>query len=209
MSYLFVLEIIGTIAFAIGGSILAIKNKMDLLGVIILSIISALGGGLLRDIVLNRNIVLFAEPIYLATSIVVALIIFLFFYSVKRIDFFDKKEFNVFLNVIDGLGLGVFVVIGANAAIALTTNVLFIIFCALLTSVGGGVIRDLMINRIPIIFRKHIYALAALLGIIIYLIFFYCNLEGIGSVMCIVFITALRIISQHFKLSLPKIEIKE
>ncbi|MFI3329962.1 MAG: trimeric intracellular cation channel family protein [bacterium] len=207
MIYLFILEIIGTIAFTIGASVLAIKSKMDVLGVIILSIIAALGGGLMRDVILHKDIVLFEEPIYLIITVITSLIIFITFYFIKKTDFFDNKYFNIFLNIMDGIGLGVFVVVGANAALNLTSNLLFIVFCALITGVGGGVVRDLMINRIPVIFRKHIYALAALVGIIIYLIFSHYNLELLGSVTAIVSITIIRILSQHFELSLPKIKI--
>ncbi len=207
MIYLLILEIIGTIAFTIGATVLAIKNKMDILGVLILSIIAALGGGLMRDITLNKDLVLFEYPIYLIITLLTSLIIFVIFYSIKKIDFFDNKYFNLFLNIIDGIGLGVFVVIGANVSYQYTDNLLLTVFCALITGVGGGVIRDLMINRIPVIFRKHIYGLAALLGIVIYMIFYYFNLEVLGSIITISTITIIRIISQQFELSLPKIKI--
>lgn len=208
--FLYILEIVGTIAFAIGGSILAIKNKMDILGVIILAIVSALGGGLIRDIIINSEaIVLFSQPIYIIVSIITALIVFIIFYCSKRIDLFDNKYFNFFLNVTDGIGLGVFVVVGAQVAYGVTENLLLIIFCALSTGIGGGIIRDLMVNRIPNIFRKHIYAIAALLGLIIYMICSYYNLAMLGSIICIIVVTLIRIVSQHFKLSLPKVEVGE
>lgn len=208
--FLFTLELIGTIAFAIGGSVLAIKNKMDVLGVIILACIAALGGGLIRDIVINsENIVVFNQPIYLAISIITALIVFIIFYTSKRIDLFDNKKFMFFLNISDALGLGVFVVIGAQTALSITDNILLIIFCSLITGVGGGIIRDLLVNRIPNIFRKHIYAVAALIGIVIYIIFNYYNLTVIGCVLCITVVTVIRILSHCFKLSLPKVEVGE
>ncbi len=209
MSYLLILEIIGTIAFSIGASVLAIKNKMDILGVVILSIVASLGGGLIRDITLNKDIVLFNEPIYLIISIVVPIVIFSIFYFIKKIDFFDNKVFNIFLNIIDGIGLGVFVVIGANNAYLISNNILLITFCSLITAVGGGVIRDLLINRIPVIFRKHIYAAAALIGIVIYIILSYYSLELIGSILTIAIILVIRVLSQVFELSLPKIKIEE
>lgn len=208
--FLYILEIIGTIAFAIGGSVLAIKNKMDILGVIILSCIAALGGGLIRDIVINTNdIILFSQPIYLVIAIATALFVFFTFYFSKKIDFLDNEKFKFILNIIDGIGLGVFVVIGAQAAYNVTTNIPLIIFCALITGVGGGIVRDLLVNRIPNIFRKHIYAVAALIGLIFYMVFYYFDLAIIGSVVCISLVTIIRIVSHHFKLSLPKIEIGE
>ncbi len=208
--FLFILELIGTIAFAIGGSILAIKNKMDILGVIILSIIAALGGGLIRDVVINSNsIVLFDQPIYLATSVVTSIIVFVFFYATNKIEFLDNEHFKFALNIIDGIGLGVFVVIGANTALLITDNILLIIFCSLITGVGGGIVRDLLVNRIPNIFRKHIYAVAALLGLIIYLVCYYQNLSMIGGLICIIVVTVLRILSHQYKLSLPKITLGE
>lgn len=208
--FLYILEIIGTIAFAIGGSVLAIKNKMDILGVIILGVIASLGGGLIRDIVINsENIVLFSQPIYLLISVLTSQIVFLIFYYSKRIDLFDNKYFNFILNIIDGIGLGVFVVIGAKAAINVTDNLPLIVFSAFITGVGGGVIRDLLVNRIPNIFRKHVYAVAALIGIAIYLLCIHLELEIVGSLCCVIIVTLLRVISQHFKLSLPKVEVGE
>lgn len=208
--FLFYLEIIGTIAFAIGGSILAIKNKMDVLGVVILGIIASLGGGLLRDITLGSEfIVLFNEPIYISISILTSLIIFIFFYAIKKIDFLDNTHFNFLLNLIDGIGLGVFVVIGANSAYEITDNSILIIFSALITAVGGGVLRDLLVNRIPNIFRKHIYAVAALIGLILYMVMVSVSLSVPGSILCVIIVTAIRILSHKFELSLPKIKIKE
>lgn len=208
--FLLILELIGTVAFAIGGSILAIKNKMDILGVIILSIIAALGGGLIRDVVINSDaIVLFTQPIYLATAVITALIIFIIFYSSKKIEFLDNEHFKFCLNIIDGIGLGVFVVIGANAAFSITDNMLLILFSSLITGVGGGMIRDLLVNRIPNIFRKHIYAVAALIGLIVYVGFSYIDLSMIGALLCIIIVTLIRILSHHLKLSLPKINIGE
>ncbi len=209
-TFLLVLEIVGTIAFAIGGSILAIKNKMDILGVVILSCIAALGGGLIRDIVINNDsIVVFSQPIYLAISVLTALVVFICFYASKKIDFLDNERFNFFLNIIDGIGLGVFVVIGAQAAYNVTDNILLIIFCSLITAVGGGIIRDLLVNRIPNIFRKHIYAVAALIGLIVYIVFSYLDLAVIGTIICIIVVTLIRILSHYFKLSLPKIKVGE
>lgn len=206
--FLLILEIIGTIAFSIGGSILAIKNKMDILGVIILACISALGGGLIRDVVINSdNIVVFNQPIYLAIAIITALVVFVWLYASKKIDFLDNKNFNFFLNVIDGIGLGVFVVIGAQVAYTVSDNILLIVFCALITGVGGGIIRDLLVNRIPNIFRKHIYAVAALIGLIGYLVFTYYDLAVIGTIICIVLVTSIRVVSHCFKLSLPKVKV--
>ncbi len=205
--FLLVLEIIGTIAFAIGGASLAIKNKMDVLGVMILGLIAAMGGGVIRDIVLNNDIVLFEQPIYLFTAVITSLIIFIIFYFTKKVELFDNNIFNLFLNITDAIGLGVFVVIGANVAISLTDNIILIIFCSLITAVGGGILRDVFVNRIPNIFRKHIYAIAAIMGLTIYLVLNYYDLEVLGSIICIIVIVVMRVISQIFKLSLPKVQV--
>ncbi len=206
--FLFILEIIGTIAFAIGGTILGIKNKMDLLGVIIISIIAALGGGLIRDITLNNdNLVIFTQPIYLIIAISTSIIVFFIFYFINKTRvLMDNNIFNYILNIIDGIGLGVFVVIGANVGYQVSGNLLLVIFSSIITAVGGGVVRDLMVNRIPIIFRKHIYCLAAFIGCIIYMVLCHFNLSFIASILTILSITLIRILSLHFKLGLPKIQ---
>ncbi len=207
--FLFALEIIGTIAFAIGGSILGIKSKMDILGVIIIGVIAAMGGGLIRDITINTGtLVIFEYPIYLIISITTSVLVFLLFYFInKTIILIDNNYFNYILNIIDAIGLGVFVVVGANVGYAISGNLLLVIFCAIISAVGGGVIRDLMVNRIPSIFRKHIYCLAALVGCLIYITFYYFNLEVIGTISTLIVILVIRLLSLHLKLGLPKIQL--
>ncbi len=202
--FILVIEIIGTIAFAISGTMVAVRNKLDLLGVIILAGITACGGGMLRDIILCQVPTLFYEPLYLLISLITAMI----FFSILH---FAKSKIvisGLFLLICDALGLGVFVVLGCQKAIELGyTEGFIIVFMGSLTGVGGGIMRDVLVSNIPFILRKHIYCLAAIIGGLVFYIFYYFNLDlNLGTVTSILIILFIRILASKFKWSLPKIE---
>lgn len=208
---LFAIEITGTIAFAITGVITAVEKKLDILGAIVLGTVTAVGGGILRDIILGYlPPMAFRNPVYALTAIATSVAVFVIAYLVgKKI----VKHFEVYsqvINFFDSLGLAVFVVTGVNTAAAcgFGENAFLSIFVAVLTGVGGGVMRDILAGRVPKILRRRVYALAAILGAIIY----YYLLEfgvftqtvsmliGAGSVLII------RILATIFHWNLPTIK---
>lgn len=153
-----VFEYIGTVAFAVSGALLGCKKRLDYFGVITLSVITAIGGGVIRDILTGSfppNIL--KEPIYINMSIGSAIIII-----------FWHQKINRFQNVIlffDALGLGVFTAIGANIALQVgLRQPLNVITLGLITGIGGGIIRDICVNQIPMVFRREIYAVASIVG---------------------------------------------
>lgn len=203
-TFIFVVEIIGTIAFAISGAMVAIKNKLDLLGIIILGCVTACGGGMLRDIILGQIPMLFSDPLYLIIALIVSIVVFLVVMVIK-----DKHiPLEWLLLISDGLGLGAFVVVGASRTIELGhSSALIVVFMGVLTSVGGGIIRDLLVTNIPFILRKHIYCLAAIIGGLIYYCFYSFGWNiNIGSILCIISVVTIRILAATFKWSLPKID---
>ena len=143
-----VIEYIGTIAFAISGALIAIENKMDILGVVILGSTTAVGGGLFRDIIIGRTMPsMFANPSYVIVAAVTTLIVFLVMYFLKNTKVVESKIYKIGFNITDSLGLGVFVVVGATQTMeAGITNHFMIIFCSVLTAVGGGILRFLNDN---------------------------------------------------------------
>lgn len=167
----FIFEIIGTVAFAITGVITAIEKKLDIFGAVVLGTVTAVGGGMVRDILLGYlPPAAFRHPVYTVTAIATSLVIFVIAYFFgKRI----KLHFNVYsqiINVFDAIGLAVFTVAGINSAAAcgFGENSFLSIFVGMMTGVGGGVMRDIMAGGVPTILRKKVYALAAGIGALIY-----------------------------------------
>lgn len=207
-----VIEYIGTIAFAISGALIAIENKMDILGVVILGSTTAVGGGLFRDIIIGRTMPsMFANPSYVIVAAATTLIVFLVMYFLKNTKVVESKIYKIGFNITDSLGLGVFVVVGATQTMeAGITNHFMIIFCSVLTAVGGGMLRDIMAAHIPAIFRKHIYCVAAIIGAVLY----YCiilnsHMYPLASILSIVVVVLIRYLAFHFQLNLPKVKINE
>lgn len=207
-----VIEYIGTIAFAISGALIAIENKMDILGVVILGSTTAVGGGLFRDIIIGRAMPsMFANPSYVIVAAATTLIVFLVMYFLKNTKVVESKIYKIGFNITDSLGLGVFVVVGATQTMeAGVTNHFMIIFCSVLTAVGGGMLRDIMAAHIPSIFRKHIYCVAAIIGAVLY----YCiilnsHMYPLASILAVVVVVLIRYLAFHFQLNLPKVKINE
>lgn len=196
---LLVLELIGSIAFAISGATVAIQEKMDLLGICILGMTTAVGGGIIRDIVLGATPPLaFYNPVYAITALVTSLIVFL----INRKKEGDMEGWLFWLA--DSVGLAVFTTVGAAAGIY-KESFFLIIFLGCITGVGGGVLRDIFANRTPVIFQKNIYATASLIGAIVFaLLFKYDRYAAafIGEAVIIV----LRFFAVKFNWTLPKVK---
>ncbi|MBQ4604421.1 MAG: trimeric intracellular cation channel family protein [Clostridia bacterium] len=210
-SVLLAIELIGTVAFAITGVITAIEKKFDIFGAIVLGTVTAVGGGIVRDIILGYlPPMAFRKSVYAITAVITSLVVFVIaYFFVKKI----KKHFDVYsqiINVFDSIGLSVFVIGGVNSAIAcgFEENMFLTVFVATLTGVGGGVMRDIMAGRVPKILRKRVYALAAIVGSVLYYILIHYNLcsstlaiiIGAGSVLII------RILATIFHWNLPTVK---
>jgi uncharacterized membrane protein YeiH len=201
---LLVFEIVGTVSFAVSGAMTAIAKKMDILGVIILAVITSVGGGALRDIVLGINPpVTFSNPVYAIVAAVTAIIIFI--PAVQR--FLSKKNivYEYALLIMDSLGLAVFTVIGIRTAIDHTNgfNVFLLLFVGVITGIGGGVLRDVLAGNIPYIFVKHFYASASIIGAAVCIVL-WNFVGGEWSMICgSVTIFVLRMLAAKFRWTLP------
>jgi len=193
----FYFEILGTIAFAISGAMVAIEKKMDILGVIILGITTAIGGGIIRDILIGVTPpAAFLHPVYAITAVIVSLIVFI---PCIR----SKVDLNSrWMVLVDAIGLGTFTVIGCKTAVAFD-NTLLQIFLGVLTGVGGGVLRDIFAAQKPMIFVRHFYATASLAGAVIFTLLFR-NYENLATVAGILLTVILRVLAAKFKWHLPK-----
>ena len=209
----FIVEILGTIAFAISGAMIAIDRELDIFGVIMMACMTACGGGILRDMILGQTPPQsFINPVYLASAAASGVLVFLYTYRRhKRVTAPHNLgkvtlDFDMPLNVIDAAGLGIFSVIGVQNTInaGYGENMFFCVFLGACTGVGGGMLRDMMSNAVPAIFRKHIYALASIIGATVYYLLVGHN-RGVAIVVTVVLVTVLRVMATVYRWSLPKI----
>ncbi|MGI6316498.1 MAG: trimeric intracellular cation channel family protein [Christensenellales bacterium] len=192
-----ILELIGTAAFAISGATVAIQSKMDLLGVSILGMTTAVGGGIIRDVILGITPpTAFQKPIYALVALIISILTFL--PAIRNIMDMDGWLYLI----IDSLGLAVFTIVGAFAGVP-SGNAFLIIFVGNITGVGGGIVRDVFANRNPAVFKKNVYATASLAGAILFALLYKTN-QYAASVIGGVVIFVLRVFADKFKWDLPR-----
>ena len=203
MALLFSLfEFIGTISFAISGAMEAIRHKMDLFGVMMLGIVTACGGGVLRDLVIGYTPPkVFRDPTWAIVALLVALAVFLI---VKRFGKAEPKlarKLNLFA---DTAGLAAFTVLGIESAG--DGNAALLLFVGMITGVGGGVMRDVLAGTVPSIFRKHIYALASAAGALTDILLMRVLPAEIAMTAGFAVVVLIRMLAAHFNWNLPKID---
>ncbi len=203
-------EIIGIIAFAISGAMVAIEKDLDIFGVVVLGVTTALGGGVIRDLILAINPpTMFISSNYAALAAISSLIIFIFSYYKYKYIQKNRKIFDNALNFFDSIGLGVFVVLGINTAMysGYSDNNFLIMFIGVITGIGGGILRDIMVKDIPFVLRKRIYALAAILGGGVYIVLLKNGINSNFSLIIGILITILiRVLSKKYEWSLPRVK---
>ena len=207
-TFFLVLEITGTVAFAISGSLLALTKGMDLFGVCIMGLITACGGGVMRDLFLDRlPPAMFREPVYALTAIGVSLVIFLPF--VRRLLTRREKAYEAVLLIADSLGLGIFTAAGVAAAIGAGygNSFFFAVFLGTVTGVGGGVMRDVLAGLPPYIFVKHIYACASIAGAVLAAALWPFLGQAWSMLACLILVFVIRILAARHRWSLPKAKI--
>jgi len=198
MNIMYILDLIGTAAFAASGAWVGVRKHMDLFGVLVLGVVTAVGGGTLRDLLLG-DIPPFSlkDESYIYIAIVVSLIVF-----ANRVQF---KTFEKPLLYFDAIGLGTFVVIGTTKALDFHMGLLGAILMEVMTGTAGGVIRDLFANQVPLIFRREIYASACVAGGLLLV-----ALETVGTARPIAALLSagtvilVRLLAIHYNWALPK-----
>lgn len=172
MNMIYFADLLGTFAFCITGIIGGVRHKIDVVGAFFLALATAMGGGIIRDMVLGVASSTFDDPYHLATVFIGVIFTYLFIDKILA-------KYNLFI-CLDALGLAVFTVIGVEKAISLDVNFFGAILAGTLTAVGGGVLRDTLIGEIPFIFHKEIYAASSLLGGTIFYFIYKFNLLPIS-----------------------------
>lgn len=206
-----VLEIIGTIAFAVSGAFVAIKVRFDIFGVLVIGTITAVGGGCMRDILIGQTPpAIFSRWWIVAIACATALLVFIVsYFQTKKFDEIQGK-IEPINRIFDAIGLAAFSVMGTEIAFSegLSDNVLLSVTLGVMTGCGGGLLRDVLTETMPYIFKKHVYALASIGGALLY----YGLRTWIGDTvfptgLAIVFIISIRLLAAKYLWSLPKIQL--
>lgn len=193
-----VLELLGTVAFAISGATVGIEANMDIFGVTVLGVTTATGGGIIRDLIIsNTPPNAFKNPIYSIVAILTSLIVCLP-YIKNRI---NKDHF--LLNLVDAVGLGLFTIVGAEMGME-HGGIFLQVFLGVITGVGGGVLRDLFAMKIPEIFVKNLYAIPSIIGAVIFIVLSLVN-NTIATYAGASIIVILRVLAVKFNWHLPKL----
>ena len=200
-SFLFIQDLIGTIVFAISGAIAARQHKMDIFGMFILALVTGVGGGTLRDMLIGSTPVFWMkQPIYLVMISIAVIITAIFRNQISR------KSWQIGLLVFDAIGLGVFTVIGVQKGLDFGLHPLICIALGGMTGCFGGLIRDILRNEVPIILQKEIYVTASLIDGVIFVLAYSAGLASDW----IYFVTAstvivIRLLAIKYNLNLPKV----
>lgn len=197
--FISILDYLGTIAFAVTGASKAISHKADVFGIIVLATVVGVGGGVTRDVIFGRFPTAFSDPIYVSITVITGASMFFVFAKMK-------KQMNVWL-IFDAVGLGVFSILGASIAYhVVELNFLPMLFGGMITAIGGGILRDVFVREIPIVFVKEVYAVASIIGIIIFYVALSSGMEiQIASIIGIVSATGIRLLAMKYNWNLPKV----
>ena len=195
-TFLLVIDILGTIAFAVSGAFMAMDKKLDPFGVLVIAFVTAIGGGTLRDILIGNLPVSWLQNS--TTSIVILISAILTMLLGKYL-----KHFSTTLFLFDALGLGLFTIVGIKLGLEQGFSIGICMALGTITACFGGVVRDVLLNNIPLLFRKEIYALACIMGGGLFFILKFLNLNiELVNIISIVSIFTIRLLAVQFKLSL-------
>jgi len=197
--FYFIIDILGTMAFAVSGVLVAMDKKLDLFGVFIIAFVTAVGGGTLRDMLIgNTPVMWMRETIYIFVIFITVVTAVLF---VNKLRYLRKTLF-----LFDTIGIGLFTMLGIEKGLSAELSPIMCIALGTITACFGGVIRDILCNEIPVIFRKEVYATACILGGASYFLLILLPIDGAYAyvaAICIIIVT--RLLAVKFKIALPNI----
>lgn len=199
MDIIYAIDILGTFAFAISGALVAIKKKFDVFGAIIIAFVTAVGGGMLRDVLINAHPVNWIGDLnYIWTIFIAVCTTYLFRSKIEPL----RKTFLLF----DTLGISVFTLLGLQKCLDFGLHPFVALIMGMISAVFGGVIRDVLTQKVPLIFKKEIYALACLSGGVMYFLLSYLGVNpNIQFIVSAFVIIAIRLVAVRNNLELPKI----
>jgi len=198
MSLILFIDILGTIAFAISGVLIALNKRLDPFGILIIAFVTAVGGGTLRDVLINVPVAWMQDHTYVYVIVASTIIAVIFR---KRLGYIRRSLF-----LFDTIGISLFTIIGVEKGIATGFPPVICVALGTMSACLGGVIRDILCNEIPIIFRKEIYATACILGATAYFVLHETPIsEGFVVIISGAIVFTVRFLAVYFKLSLPSI----
>jgi uncharacterized membrane protein YeiH len=198
--FISILDYLGTVAFAVTGASKAISHHADIFGIIVLATVVGVAGGITRDVIFGRFPTAFSDPIYISMTVIVGVVMFFLYTKFKN-------KMNIWL-VFDAVGLGVFSILGASIAYQVVgMEFLPMLFGGMITAIGGGILRDVFVREIPIVFVKEVYAVASILGIVVFYGILNIGVEiQIASVIGIIVSTGTRLLAMKYNWNLPKVK---
>ena len=200
MSLIYTLDILGTFAFAISGALIASKKKFDLFGVIIIAFVTAVGGGMMRDVLINYHPINWIGDLNYIWTILAA-VVFTFLFK-SKIAPLSKTMF-----LFDTIGIAVFTMLGTEKGLNFGLHPFVAVVMGVVSAVMGGVLRDVLTQQIPLIFKKEIYALACFIGAFVFLILNYFKLNtNIQYIITILTVVIIRLVAVKYQLQLPKMK---
>ncbi len=198
IDYIFIIDILGVIAFAISGVLTAMKKRMDAFGVLIIAFVTAIGGGTLRDLLIDVPVAWMRNMDYVYVIIITAVLAIIF---QKKLVHLRRSLF-----FFDTLGISLYTLIGLEKALAAGYSIPICIATGTITACFGGVARDILANEIPVIFRKDVYATACILGGFVYFILIETPLsDGFVFIITGLVVFTLRSLAVYFNFQLPSI----
>ena len=205
---IFVMDLVGTVAFAAAGAMVAIKRNADLFGVLLCGLLTAQGGGAMRDLILgNHPPRMFQNTTDLWVALAAATVVFWAVRLLREKVMDQEKTFDAVLNIMDALGLAVFTVNGMNVALEFGgwDNGVLTVTMGMMTGIGGGILRDVILARMPTVLRKQFYATASLIGGLLYWVFLTGGLRNVPSILIsMLTIFVLRMLATRYRWNLPK-----
>ncbi|MCP4970234.1 MAG: trimeric intracellular cation channel family protein [Arcobacter sp.] len=202
MTALEIADFIGIVSFTISGFLIAVHMKLDILGIFISAFLTAFGGGMVRDVVANKTPFIFTHT--LPITLVFATLIISIVFKLHRITDLEGKTAFV---ITDTIGLVSFAISGALIAMDAQFNFIGILLISLLTAIGGGTLRDMVLNRIPSVLMSDFYgAIAIIVGLIIIVIDYFGQINNVNLLILFIFGIALRLVAYYKKWNLPKLK---
>lgn len=208
----FVMELIGTVAFSVSGAMVGIEQRMDIFGVCVLGIFTAVGGGMVRDIIIGSVPSALINPVYVIVAALAALGVFLvLLLRKKHLHGRFRAAYDTVMLIMDALGLGIFTAVGVRTGInaGYPDNTFLLVFLGTLTGVGGGLLRDVMAGVPPYIFVKHIYALASIAGACAFILLYRTLGEVAALIGASLLVVTIRLLAAHYHWNLPRLKITE
>ena len=205
----FVLEMVGVAAFAVSGVMVAVARELDLLGALVLGAITSVGGGVIRDILLGvLPPAMFVDPRYVIAAVGVSLMTFVVALCLGDRFLQRIERLGPLINALDAVGLGIFVTVGVDAAVraGYGDNAFLAVFVGTMTGVGGGILRDQLVGRVPMVLQKHVYVLAAISGAIAYYVMLRLDLlRPVALCLSSAIVVVIRLLAAHYRWNLPHI----